>query len=50
MERLSNEFNIVQMALLVEEARRKEKRDVAIANSAGFGPNGNRERSDVKLF
>jgi hypothetical protein len=50
MERLSNEFNIVQMALLVEEARRKEKREIAITGSVGFRPNGNRERSDVRLF
>jgi len=32
----------------MEEVRRKEKREVVIANSPGFRPNGNRERSDVK--
>ena len=48
MEKLSDEFNMVQMALLVEEVRRKEKQEVAIANSAGSRPNRNRERSDVK--
>jgi hypothetical protein len=39
---------MVQMASLMEEVRRKEKREVAIANSAGFRPNRNRERSNVK--
>ena len=47
MEKLFDEFNMVQMVLLVEEARRKEKREVAIVNSAGSRPNRNRERSDV---
>lgn len=48
MEKLSDEFHIMQMTLLVEEVRRKEKREVAISSSAGFRPNRNREHSDVK--
>jgi hypothetical protein len=39
---------MAQMVLLVEEARGKEKREVAIVNSVGSTRNRNGERSDVK--
>jgi hypothetical protein len=47
IEKLSDEFIMVQMALLAE-VRRKEKREVEITNSAGFRPNRNSERNNVK--